>query len=184
MYPSESDQEYVYLEVALGAGRHLARALELARLKGLDEIASRAVEVLVRKADFSLGDEKAGPGVVLRLIRPLIGDRDGSLRVDDLLVRARARYADDVFNTLSVTELQLKSSGLDAASRERLRRGFGLLDAAGESAPVPATICTHRRTLPIEHASLDSPTCWMRPHCGCRRNGRRRHGVCSVRNED
>jgi len=142
MYPSGSDQEYVYIEVALGAGRHLARALELARMKGLDEIANKAIEILVRKADFSLGDEKAGPGVVLRLIRPLIGDRDGSSRVDDLLVRARARYKDDVFNTLSVTELQLKASGLDDASRERLRREEvqALLDAAEVSTPVPATM--------------------------------------------
>jgi hypothetical protein len=138
LYPSSSDIQYVYLDVALGAGRNLGRALQLTRMKGLSELAGQVIEVLVRKADYSLSDEKAGPGVVLRLIRPLVNDREGSSRSEPLLVKAREKYKDDVFNTLSVTEIQLNSSSLDEATRERLRREEvqALLDAAELATPI------------------------------------------------
>jgi hypothetical protein len=142
LYPSSSEIQYVYLDIALGAGRNLGRALELTRLKGLSELADQAIEALARKADYSLNDDKAGPGVVLRLIRPLANDREGSSRSELLLMKAREKYKDDVFNTLSVTEIQLNSSSLDEATSEQLRREEvqALLDAAEQASPIASVM--------------------------------------------
>jgi len=121
-FPSSDADESTRIQVGLGAVRALARALDLARATGQTELAAEIVVALVACAQRSFDSSDAGPGVVLGFIAPLVRHPDGAPELDDLLIRARDRYRDDMWNTRSTIELQLGRRGLSTGDRERLAR--------------------------------------------------------------
>ena len=140
LYPSVSEEKLEYLEVALGAGKSLSRALDLARRTRQGELADQVLRLLVKLADKSLDDERSGPGIVMRFLTPIVEDRDGAIEVEELLRRARARYQGDVWNTLSTIGLQLQLRNLTDEARRILRREAiqALFDASERENPMNA----------------------------------------------
>ncbi len=120
-YPSSSEADGDRARVAMNATHYVARALDLARQTGQDELAERVIATGLRLAETAL-DDGDGPGVVLGFLRPLVNDRACPPEVDALLERAREAYSGDVWNTKSTIAVQLERKGMDASTQERLRR--------------------------------------------------------------
>jgi hypothetical protein len=120
-YPSSSEADGDRARVAMNATHYVARALELARQTGQDELAERVIVTGLRLAETAL-DNGDGPGVILGFLRPLVNDRACPPEVDVLLERAREAYAGDVWNTRSTIAVQLERQGMDASTQERLKR--------------------------------------------------------------
>lgn len=139
-YPSSAGDEPDRLNVALGAGQAVTRALELARRTGQDDLAAEVLAKGIEKARHSLEDPDAGPGVVLRLLRPLAADVDAPAEVDELLTEAREKYKDDVWNTMSTIQAQLLRPGLGAQVRQDLHGQTveALIRAANSAQPMIA----------------------------------------------
>jgi hypothetical protein len=116
------------------------QAVRLATYVGLDQLAEEAVTLAVQLASEALETTEIGPGWLLGLLRCVVGHPACPAEVDDLLVKARDRYADDVFNTASTIELQIERAQSSDTVRGDLHREHiqGLLDAAETSAPLVA----------------------------------------------
>jgi len=105
----------------MGRARSLRRALDLARRTGQDDIARRAIEAMLAAVEESLGRGNAEPGVALRLLETLVGDRSEITHIDELLERARTTYP-DAFLTAHTIDLQLRRAKKSPTDREQLRR--------------------------------------------------------------
>lgn len=102
----------------------LIRALEIAsELRDADLIADTAGQMVVAVEETIDGEEWA-PGVALPMIEALASLPAVSrpAEIDDLIVRARTRYADDPFIIESLVLLEMQRAGGDAESRRRLAR--------------------------------------------------------------
>jgi hypothetical protein len=140
LYPMADGIEVNRLQVALGATHALARALDLARVTGQDDLALVVIGKLIAATRCSLDDPVAGAGVVLGFLDPLVHDRARLAEVDDLLARARGRYENDLWNTLSTIELELMRPGVTDEEREHLHRDevLSLMKGADEAPPMNA----------------------------------------------
>lgn len=120
-YPSSSEADGDRVRIAMSTTHYIARALDIARQTGQNELAERVLATGLAMAGTAL-DIGDGPGVVLGLLRPLVRDRACPSDVDALLERAREAYAGDVWTTRSTIAIQQERPGLDAVTQNRLRR--------------------------------------------------------------
>jgi hypothetical protein len=97
-------------------------ALSLARQTGQGEIATAALEAIVRLTKVSLAAERREPGVALGLIRELINDHSPPAETDELLDLARRTYEPDPWITDSTIALQLVRAKGDATRTDALQR--------------------------------------------------------------
>lgn len=140
-YSEGWEREDQRLHLSVDATRYVARALDLARQVSDDSLAQMVMDASLDLTRFAFSDPDAGPGVTLGLLDPLVADRACPLEVDELLVFARERYKDDVWNTMSTIALQVtRAPGPEA------RRAFigeqveALLGAADTSEPINAIL--------------------------------------------
>lgn len=98
----------------------LTAALDLARSTGQDDLAAEVLGAVEAIARESMASERHEPGVLLRLLRILVEDREPPGSTAELLDLAQARY-DEARNVDDVLSLKLKRAG-DAERRRELYR--------------------------------------------------------------
>src|SRR2546430_16788599 len=108
------------LFVSLGRVDWLGRALANASRMRDGERVERAVAAIVSAATESLARDEREPGVALGLIEALV-DADRA-EADELLTRAKAKYAGDQWNIDQTLVLQLRRLKGEDERREMLQR--------------------------------------------------------------
>lgn len=121
-YPSASDEQMTRIQIALRAVRALDRALDLANRTKKADLKKLVLERLVDRARVSLDDPAAGPGVVLGFLDSIAHDHAHVPDLVGLLQRARVRYQEDVWHTVSTIQLQLLKAASDDERRQLHRQ--------------------------------------------------------------
>lgn len=135
----EVEPDFERIKAALDRVDSINIAVRLSAYRHLDDLCSEAMVLAVQLADDSLEDPTLGPGAVLGLVRSVVDQPTAPSSVDSFLVRARAVYASDIFNTASVIGLQQARASTSEA-RALLHRSHiqALFDAAATSEPISA----------------------------------------------
>lgn len=138
----ERTDESKWLRAALDSVDNVGQAVRLATFVRLHELSAEAVDLVVDLARAALVEPDLGPGVLFGLLKCVTGLNTCPSEVDEFLESARRLYADDVWNTASVIELQLERARLLGRDPIALRRDQvqSLLDAANTSAPLVALL--------------------------------------------
>jgi hypothetical protein len=118
-----------YFELAstwedLQAGDCLVRALELSRELNDGARQTRVTDELVQRVAQELESEEWKPGVPLRMVAALLELPVAAqpAAIDELLLRARERYASDPHITESVIDFQVARARVASGDEEALRR--------------------------------------------------------------
>jgi hypothetical protein len=117
-----------YLELGQGSWHplyravSLIRALDIGRKMNHNDLAQSVIAQMIAQTREAIDNSDRQPGVSLRLLRCMIGEKNPPEGIDDLLSAARARYAGDPYIEVEVARLQRGRAKGDNDVLERIDR--------------------------------------------------------------